>query len=121
MSEKLKEVDAELRALRNKKKEMLAKKKQSAAKRKELVSDRAMYRREINETRSKLRKQIANMNSLLSADADIVRAEIQTLNNEAHSLSLSLNNFVQVRDELNELDSMVNSTEDDEFGLSEFE
>ncbi len=114
MSENLKEVDAELRALRYKKRTILERKKHTSARRKGLVSSRALARKNLQVARSDLRKKLAQTDSILSQDAGVADEWIDSMRDDMRSVADWAERFIQSRDLLAELDSAPIAEYDEE-------
>ncbi len=113
MPENLKEVDAELRALRDKKRAMLQHRKDTSARRKGLVSSRTLARKNLREARSNLRKKLAQTDSILSQDAGIVNGWIDAMQDDMRSVAEWIESFIQSRDLLEDLNSAPISEDED--------
>ncbi len=114
MPENLKEVDAELRALRDKKRAMLEHRKQTSTRRKGLVSSRALARQKLREARTALRKQISKMDAILTEDEKFVIVELETMQEHTKAIAEWTMHFVQSRDALEDLDSAPIAEGDEE-------
>ncbi len=120
MPENLKEVDAELRALRDKKRLMLQYRRDTSARRKGLVSSRALARKSLQAARSDLRKKLAQTDSILLQDVGVVNGWIDAMRDDMQSVAEWTERFIQSRDLLNELDSTPIAEGEEEFNEDNF-